>query len=809
MSETCISHFLKITLQSALIYVAKPFHQESVKRSFHRANEVWGSEHFFTKFLASMDAIAEHVRSKRIRDRTKQNYRGKLNTIKVFLLSQPGYSVHVHGDKILVPLPEEVVRNLFGWLSVNTDLPKKKKKKNGAHVEESDSDSDDEPDPPAQDDIFADKKATISASCMQGYKSALSWLYAEQEANPPMSPAFEKWITGFIHGYKKKIADKKAAGVMSVTEGKSKLAFTGYNEICKHLMKKAPIRNKNTWAQGIFGWAFMTLCWNLMARGDSVRNVMLQHIDWKNDCMTVTFARHKGDPTGEGLGNEKHVYANPLAPHICPILAMAVLVFTCHRGPNVAGQGLFEGGNSDGRFGKILAGIIAELPENILGADPADIGTHSNRKGSTSFVLAFVVISAVQVYLRAGWSLGDVPDRYIFAGAGGDQIVGRAVCGLPINGKEFGTLPPHFVASDIAALNEIGWEHILEGYEYYPACFQRVVPYLLASLLYHEAFLREELDKNHPLWNQKVFTALIPGTSHTVADAFKSKAVTGLGTCRSTNMRATGVPPHLDIVMEVDGLRQAVVELADAGKRDREEIIKAVQGVPALVKTCILANFSVDGVVPVTTSELHRAIQDSSRMIIDTISTRLQGNVVPAPSPSSEPPETVEARHFRTFQWADGSLGRYVPENFCFPSQDAKTLWDLWHYGNAAEGILPYRRLCKGHEDDLQTKAEQSLLSRTLLVMDKIREIAESKNLLQTDQDVGTLTRAVSDNIFYTSYAQLLSDLYGARHASDRGGGNNTAEMANVVCATLANKIYKKRKAGALQTPHNVNLVSP
>lgn len=757
-----------------------------------------------------MDAIAEHVRSKRVRDKTKMNYRGKLNTIKLFLLSQEEYSVHLDGDKIVVPLPEAVVRNLFGWLSVNTDLPKKRKKK-GASAEESDSDSEDDAEPPTQDDIFADKKATISASCMQGYKSALSWLYAEEDANPPMSPAFEKWIAGFIHGYKKKIADKKAAGVMSVTEGKSKLAFTGYNEICKHLMKKAPLRNKNTWAQGIFGWAFMTLCWNLMARGDSVRNVMLQHIDWKNDCMTVTFARHKGDPTGEGLGNEKHIYANPLAPHICPILAMAVLVFTCHRGPNVAGQGLFEGGNSDGRFSKILAGIIAEVPENILGADPADIGTHSSRKGSTSFVLAFVVISAVQVYLRAGWSLGDVPDRYIFAGAGGDQIVGRAVCGLPINGKEFGTLPPHFIAADVAALNEIGWQHILEGYAHYPASFQRVVPFLLASLLYHEEYLREQLSTSHPLWNQKVFTALIPGTSHTVADAFRGKVATGLGTCKSTNMRATGVPPHLDIVLEVDGLRQAVVDLSEAGRRDREEIIKAVQNIPALVKTCILANFSVDGVVPVTTSELHRAIQDSSQLIIDTISTRLVATAAVAtlPSTSSDDSVALEARAFTTFRWKDGSLGRYVPEHFRFPSQDAKTMWDLWHYGNAAQGILPYRRLSNGHESDLQTADERSLLSKTVLVMKKIRDIAESRNLLQAGQDVASLSRETSDSIFYTSYAQLMSDLYGARRGSDRGGGNNTAEMANVICATLANKIYKKRKVVAVQSPQNVNLVSP
>ena len=56
----------------------------------------------------------------------------------------------------------------------------------------------------------------------------------------------------------------------------------------------------------------------------------------------------------------------------------------------------------------------------------------------------FVVISTVQVYLRAGWSLGNVQDRYIFAGPGGDQIVGRTVSGLPVTDRTFSILPPHF-----------------------------------------------------------------------------------------------------------------------------------------------------------------------------------------------------------------------------------------------------------------------------------------------------------------------------------------------------------------------------
>ena len=566
------------------------------------------SEHKYsqTEQKKMNEAIAERMRSKRVKDKTKGNYSGKLNTIKVFLLTN-NFAVHIgERNEIIVPLPDAVLKQLFGWLSVNTDLPKKSRRKKAVAAAvaaaladlDSDSESDSDDDVPAQPvDIFAERIATISASCMQGYKSALGWFYTEKYVI--MEASIEQWIAAFIQGYKRTVAEKKAAGVMDIKEGKSKLAFNGYVEIAKHLMKKAPVGRKGTWAQGIYGWAFMTISWNLMARGDSVRNIMLQHVNWKNDCMTITFALHKGDATGEGLGNEKHVYANTYNPQICPILAMSLLVFTCHRGGNVVEQGLFAGCNSDGRFGKMLAAVIAELPQNILGAAPEDIGTHSSRKGSTSYCLEFVVISAVQVYLRAGWSLGDVPDRYIFAGAGGDQIVGRAVCGLPINSKEFGVLPPHFSAEDIALLNDIGWQHILEGYSNYP-----VVPYLLASLLYHEEYLRLELSARHPIWNQKLFTTLLPGKSYSVADFCRGKILTGLGTCKSSSMRATGVPPHLDIVLEVDELRKAVVALQESVKADKLEVIASIEAIPELVKSCIMANFSIDGVVAITAADL-------------------------------------------------------------------------------------------------------------------------------------------------------------------------------------------------------------
>jgi len=175
------------------------------------------------------------------------------------------------------------------------------------------------------------------------------------------------------------------------------------------------------------------------------------------------------------------------------------MVFTKHRGSDIENHKLFGGKDPESRFGKILKTMIDNIPDEIsLGAPRADLGSHSQRKGSITYVLGFPIIAAVQVYLRAGWSLGNVQDRYIFGGAGGDQLVGRAVSGLPINNIDFSVLPPHFSKDDLESLDKFGWSIILSDYENFPTCFKYVVPFLMASLIYHSKFLKECFGDGHP-----------------------------------------------------------------------------------------------------------------------------------------------------------------------------------------------------------------------------------------------------------------------------------------------------------------------
>ena len=86
---------------------------------------------------------------------------------------------------------------------------------------------------------------------------------------------------------------------------------------------------------------------------------------------------------------------------------------------------LFSGSSTEARFGKWLREVLGHSATSLqaLGNASVDLGSHSFRKGVATHVAACPAgPSPVNVFLRAGWSLGAVTSRYIFAGQGGDQV---------------------------------------------------------------------------------------------------------------------------------------------------------------------------------------------------------------------------------------------------------------------------------------------------------------------------------------------------------------------------------------------------
>lgn len=181
-----------------------------------------------------------------------------------------------------------------------------------------------------------------------------------------------------LDGFKRRIAQLKEDGIMPQTEGKQPMSVERY----KFLAKKA-MTEDHDFKLYSFCHTFLLLCWNLLARAVTVSAVMYDHISWDGDAMTIKVSRMKNDQEGK-KAYPRHIYANPLNPLLCPILSMAILIFT--RGFQREGaERLIFGGKKSAkdRFSNWLLGILRSCALIIvsLGLIVTEIGSHSFRKG--------------------------------------------------------------------------------------------------------------------------------------------------------------------------------------------------------------------------------------------------------------------------------------------------------------------------------------------------------------------------------------------------------------------------------------------
>ncbi|KAF0737562.1 hypothetical protein Ae201684_006717 [Aphanomyces euteiches] len=275
-----------------------------------------------------------------------------------------------------------------------------------------------------------------SFSTINGYRNAIKFLYKER--NLIASKEVDETLSDFTKGYKKRVAQLKEEGEIAMVEGKTPMSKEGY----VYLGEKA-VRQDVKVEQYSGMHCFLLLSWNLMARALSVASVRYDHITWEGDAMVIKFGRMKNDQEGK-LCYPKHVFANPKQPAICAVLSLGVLVFTrgSHRSDSST---LVFGAHAKEKFSAWVLRTCQQCENDIaaLGISVTDVGTHSFRKGVSTALSSYPGgPQAVSVWLRAGWSLGNVQNRYIFAVPGGDQQCGRAAADM--NTTEFATLPPHF-----------------------------------------------------------------------------------------------------------------------------------------------------------------------------------------------------------------------------------------------------------------------------------------------------------------------------------------------------------------------------
>jgi hypothetical protein len=595
---------------------------------------------------------------------------------------------------------------------------------------------------------------------IDSYINALKNYYREN--NLELGKEHKKFLEEFTDGHKRKVAKKKDEGVMKNFEGKAPIAFQTYCAICKLALFAATARS----IVSAFVHTFMILCWNLFARSISVSQLRMCHLTWSNDALVIDLSRHKADQTGEKI-TPKHIFANPFEPHTCPILATALYLFSYSFRVDEDDKTKLFVKDPYNIFVKWFEVALQSISN--LGYSISDFGTHSFRKGVTTYCSGFLGgPTVIAIFLRAGWTLGQVQDRYIGFSDGADQLCGRVACGLNFtNGEEFQVLPPCFIDNG-HVLSPEEWEIVSPGYAQFPQAFKTVMPYLLASVVYHyDSFIMAKKDDgtlanisaHHPIFNSPLFrSGLVPRLK------LQLLPLNTTGACSISGMKASGIPPHVADNALIRKLSAQCVALE--AKMDRYHLENKTE-LPRNVSAAITEDFVVEGVQQMSKSQFREIIVEEIQSSMNSAFEKYQiGNPSRGAASGNDDSRDMDAvrqglEYFMItadgyYLWSwDSKLNRPVPRDFVFPRGNVQTLCDLFMFGIPSQRIMPFRKV----SCDTLKKADRTYFSRGKAVFNAIVREGVETLLLASEDDVATLSPIQWLTVFGGAYKSLIAKI--------------------------------------------------
>jgi hypothetical protein len=358
------------------------------------------------------------------------------------------------------------------------------------------------------------------------------------------------------------------------------------------------------------------------------------------------------------------------------------------------------------------------------------------------------------------------------------------VSGLPFDSETFAVLPPHFPPEISSTMTESHWLQLLPCYNNFPDSFKRVVPFLYASLIYHEEYLRKYLPPQHPILLSRALTSF----SRESLDSLKLKVLTGVGFCPATSLKATGIPPHLALAVKVKALTNEIECVKNSINKIPDQIMEVENALPRRISTCVVEelrnNFDIEGVSPISRSEFQQSL---SQMRNDIVSS-FRGINPGIPTPEIEAQDEsasvpLSETWWLTWYWNDGRVVHFVPQTWNFPTGcSPKAIWDLWYFGVRSEGIRPLRLV--NRNCDIGGTSQMNY-SRALKVIHFISDILSTHNILPPGKLVTQLTQGESDRYFQAAWKILLSMLYQKKKNRDD----------QLTYGTIYNTIGKYRKA--------------
>ena len=315
----------------------------------------------------------------------------------------------------------------------------------------------------------------------------------------PVPQSLEMYFKNSYRAYTLFISQQKLEGLYPDTINSVGFSVSTYKQICDKLV--------GYWASGRGSCnsavchlrTFFIFCFSLLGRAERIGRLRFQWMSWTDDCLLVKIPTTKSDQAGS-MSYFKRVYANALNPFVCPILALAIEVFSRN--------------SSEADPDRVFPGSLPHQIHNFgfktflrktfgltgLGVDSSRITGHSPKRSAIMTVSDCEVIQWHSAELRADHKCGITSSYQTSPAPQQDGIMGRILSCLPFGEREFNLAPPHFDAKDIVS---VPFSKMVTNFESYTTDFKSVIPFLFASLVYHWEWIERNISQNHPIFTSK------------------------------------------------------------------------------------------------------------------------------------------------------------------------------------------------------------------------------------------------------------------------------------------------------------------
>ena len=124
-----------------------------------------------------------------------------------------------------------------------------------------------------------------SLNHVNAYRNSIKNLYRERRV--PIDADLEGVFKDTMSAHKRRMADLKLKGEMSIHEGKQPMSQSGYYYLADAALKQNEDFKLDVTCH------FLLLCWNLIARAVSVGSILYDSISWEEDFMTINIGKMK------------------------------------------------------------------------------------------------------------------------------------------------------------------------------------------------------------------------------------------------------------------------------------------------------------------------------------------------------------------------------------------------------------------------------------------------------------------------------------------------------------------------------------